>query len=160
MHLSARAVAGTIALAALAACSPPEGGTVEEISSWMSEQDRAGAAADTLGTATSRVGPDDPEPTDGAGVLIEYDSPAHVEAVRVSCFGDGTLDFAVETTTPDDAGGSSTTTRGTEVADVACGDDPVDVPLDVDGVTSVRMSGSGADRTGAWHAEVLGERAG
>jgi hypothetical protein len=154
MHLRARTVAGTVVLLALAACSAPAGGTPEQISAWIAEQDAADHGTGTLGTATSRVGPGDPEPSAGTGITLEYDAPARVDAVRVSCFGDGTLDFTVATTSADDHGGS--TTRDAEVTDVACGGDPVEIPLDATGVTAVRTTGSGADRTGAWHAEILG----
>jgi hypothetical protein len=50
------------------------------------------------------------------------------------------------------AAGDATTFAG-----VACGEDDVLVDLPADEVTAVGVAGSGADRPGAWSAQVLGE---
>lgn len=141
-------------LAVLTACSPPAGATDAEIDAWMSARDDP-AGDGVVGTATSRIGPRDPETTAESGIT-QSTGPGervHLDRVLLSCLGDGTLDFTVETTTP---AGAGTEVRQHEVPEVRCADEPFALDLAADGVTAFRVDADQADRAGAWHAEFVG----
>lgn len=152
--LVARAAA-VAALALLAAgCTAPTGPTPEEVTAWMDEQDAAPPPAALLGSATGRVDAGDPAPTGPPQVSLGFDTAAQLDGVRLSCQGDGSLDFDVSVTTEAAEGG--TRTEVVAFPDVPCGAEARDEALDATGVVGVGVTGYGADRAGAWHALVLG----
>jgi hypothetical protein len=121
------------------------------------------AAEEGLGAAAGLAAPsDDLEDEQAAqqspSVRLSYESPAALDGVIASCFGEGTVDLTVHVTTSSAASrqtGTTTQTVATTFPDLPCGED-TELALDVDGVTEVGFSVSGADRDGAWSAAVLG----
>ena len=115
------------------------------------------AAEGGLGAAAGLAAPsDDLEDEQAAqqspAVILSYESPAALDGVTASCFGEGTLDLTVHVTSAAEVGAQ---TVATTFPDLPCGED-TELALDVDDVTEVGFSVSGADRDGAWSAAVLG----
>lgn len=154
--LVTRTVAGLGLGLAVAGCSAPPGPSEQEVTAWMDQQDDA-AVDGLLGSATGRVAPDDPRPSGAptGDVTLSFEAAARLDGVRLSCLGDGALDFDVHVTT--EAGGGVTRTEVTTFPDVPCGADGREEAIAATGVVSVGVTGSGADRAGAWHAQVLGD---
>ncbi|GAA1993302.1 hypothetical protein GCM10009718_33760 [Isoptericola halotolerans] len=111
------------------------------------------AADDELGSLSSLVGRSDPAPADTDGISLAYDAPATITGVRLTCLGEGTLEFTVHM---DGTGSGSSRT----VTDVPGGPDAHEESLSVTEVTEVRVTATGADRDGAWRAVVLGHEQG
>lgn len=154
--------AGALSIAlVLSACSTqPTSEEVEqrarEIQQWMGERNE-GSAAGTLGAGTGLVSPVDEVPHDQAGqqrpgTSLSYETPVTLEGVVASCFGEGTVDLAVFVST---VSGEVTYTTTTEFPDLPCGEDS-ELSLEVDDVTVIGFSVSGAERDGAWSAVALG----
>lgn len=150
----ARAAAAAVLALLAAACTAPTGPTPEEVSAWMADQDDAPPPAGLLGSATGRVDAGEPAPTGPAQISLDFAAAARLDGVRLSCQGEGTLDFDVSVTTEAAAGG--TRTEVVAFRDVPCGPEARDEALDATGVVGVGVSGYGAERPGAWHALVLG----
>lgn len=139
----------------VAGCSSPAGAGDEEITAWMDDQAAAPLPDDLLGAATARVDPADPAPAESTGeITLRFAQAAELDGVRLSCLGDGALDFLVYVTTEANAG--ITQTDVLTFPDVPCGADPQEEALDLTGVVGVGVTGAGADRRGAWQALVLG----
>lgn len=147
------AAAALLALFAAAACTAPTGPSPEEVSAWMADQDDAAPPPGLLGSATGRVDPGAPAPTGPAQISLDFETATRLDGVRLSCQGEGSLDFDVSVTT--EAAGR-TWTEVVAFPDVPCGPDARDEALDATGVVGVGVTGHGADRAGAWHALVLG----
>lgn len=149
---AALALVGLVLL--LPACSsPPVGASQDEIARWMDRSPDESAGDRNLGEATGRsTVVDDAEPAPGEGITLEYPDPVGLDAVRLSCLGGGTLDFALQVAT------TAGTTEQT-VAAVPCDQQPHEQAVPASGVTSVRVDASGADRDGAWNAVLLGDPA-
>ena len=149
----ARAAVALLALLA-AGCTAPTGPTPDEVTAWMDSQDDAAPPAGLLGSATGRVDAGVPEPSDPPQVSLGFETAGRLDGVRLSCLGEGSLDFDVSVTTEEAAGG--TRTQVVTFADVPCGPDARDEALDATAVVGVGVTGYDADRAGAWHALVLG----
>ncbi|GIG34906.1 hypothetical protein [Cellulomonas pakistanensis] len=150
-----RPAAALVVGLAVAGCSAPTGADDEAVTAWMDERAAEPAPDDLLGTAAARVGPEDPAPADSSGaVALRFAAAAHLDGVRLSCLGDGALDFHVYVTTEANAG--ITQTDVLTFPDVPCGAEAREKALDLTGVVGVGVTGAGADRRGAWHALVLG----
>ncbi|MFP3713469.1 hypothetical protein [Puerhibacterium sp. TATVAM-FAB25] len=151
-----RAAAALVLAAAAAACSAPPGADPDEIDRWLEERLEPSAP---LGAMSAPVGPADPapDPASPAGISVAYEHPERIEGVRLSCFGDGTLDFTVEVATGT-VDGAVTYDRARSVTyeDLRCGPEH-EVALPVADATRVRVDGFGADRDGAWYAVVVGD---
>ena len=150
-HLRA-AVAGVVTVLA-AGCASPTSAPVEEITRWMESHEEAPGS--DIGVLQARVSPSSNAPEgEEATVEISYEQPAHVDAVSVECFGDGSVDITllVTSTTADGVEQTSQTTAPQQ----PCGGPAHSIPLDADSVTTIGVSGSGADQEGAWSAHVLG----
>lgn len=154
--LVARTAAGLALAVAVAGCSAPPGPSPEEVTAWMDQQDDA-AVDGLLGSATGRVAPDDPRPAGAStgDITLSFEVAADLDGVRLSCLGDGALDFDVHVTS--ESGGGATRTEVRTFPDVTCGAEAREEAIGATGVVSVGVTGSGADRAGAWHAEVLGD---
>jgi hypothetical protein len=150
-----RAAAAALLVLAVAGCSSPAGAGDEEITAWMDDQAAAPLPDDLLGTATARVDPEDPGPAESTGeITLRFAEDAQLDGVRLSCLGDGALDFHVYVTTEANAG--ITQTDVLTFPEVPCGAEAQEEPLDLTGVVGVGVTGTAADRPGAWHALVLG----
>lgn len=150
-----RAATALVLGLAVAGCSAAAGAEDEEITSWMDDQAAAPRPDDLLGTATARVDPADPEPAEStAEITLSFAEAAQLDGVRLSCLGEGALDFRVYVTTEANAG--ITQTDVLTFPGVPCGAEPQEEALDLTGVVGVGVTGTGADRRGAWHAVVLG----
>lgn len=108
---------------------------------------------DSLGQGSGLAQRGDAESVEGPAVSLMFPSPAQVDGVQLSCFGDGTLDFTVYVTT--DLGDGTTQTEASEHPDQQCGQD-TDVPLTGAGVTEIGFAATGASDGGAWSAEPYG----
>lgn len=154
--LVTRTGAALVVVLAVAGCSGPPGPSQDEVTAWMDAQDDAEVDG-LLGSATGRVDPGDPEPSDattGEEITLSFQTAARLDGVRLSCLGDGVLDFDVFVTTA--AGDGATRTEVVAFADVPCGADAQDEQITASDVVSVGVTGSGAGHAGAWHALVLG----
>ncbi|PWD49447.1 hypothetical protein C8046_00650 [Serinibacter arcticus] len=137
----------------LAACSTPERATPEELQTWLDDRERRPAAANSLGSGSGLTSPVDAGVGRGSTVSLTFLSPTSVDGVRVSCFGEGTLDFAVHVTSEPESDTVQTEIQTFE--DQRCGQDS-DLPVAGDNVTAIGFTASGSSREGAWSAEALG----
>ncbi|MET0435143.1 MAG: hypothetical protein ABW025_13335 [Cellulomonas sp.] len=150
-----RTGAALVVVLAVGGCSGPPGPSQDEVTAWMDAQDDTEVDG-LLGSAAGRVDPGDPEPSDTATgeITLSFPAAARLDGVRLSCLGDGVLDFDVFVTTA--AGDGATRTEVVAFPDVPCGTDARDEQITASDVVSVGVTGSGAERAGAWRALVLG----
>lgn len=149
MGRTAAGVACLVLLGGLAAgCS----GSGDEIDEWMdAESARVGG---DLGSVIGPVSPSEPSGGPGGDGVLPYDtSEGAVTGVELSCFGNETLTFYLETGF--DIDGPS---RGDGVeVDVTCADGPHTEAVDTRGTVNLGVGISGAEHEGAYSVVFLGD---
>lgn len=149
-----------LAGATLAGCTaePPIPDNAE-VQAWAAEaQQRSADAPDALAMAAGATGPEatNQEATaEGAGTIIDFAEPVHVDNVVLTCFGEGTVTIALTVTSA-----TKTMSLGDNVVSCADGDHVVDFSgSNIGPATKLEVNDVGASQIGYWSATAHGTRA-